>query len=240
MGESKKLTENNHNRETKLGRLALCGALGIGGATFSATAANADIIYTDLTGSELVFTSTQSPGIDMDNDGTIDFTIDMGLFGPNVYGTSSNLLRLGAQSGAPVNNAVASNGLGFGGVKNLNAGESISARTFQRVGYLQQQYTAYFSSYLYGSFPNGQTGFVGVKFLDGTGNERVGWLELSVTGTVFNGAFNSVQAVVSRYAYARGSSIVAGQISAVPEPTALGLLALGAVGIVARRRKRAA
>ena len=44
---------------------------------------------------------------------------------------------------------------------------------------------------------------------------------------------------VQEYAYAdAGESIQVGQIDAIPEPCSLGLLALGAIGLAAQRRRR--
>ena len=74
-------------------------------------------------------------------------------------------------------------------------------------------------------------GFIGVKF----NTDQFGWIRVNMNGAPIN-SFTIVD-----YAYAgRGESIFAGQIAAVPEPSSLCLLALGSVGIMAWRRRRAA
>jgi hypothetical protein len=218
-------------------KLALYSAMGIGASTFGATAANADICYTDLTGNELVFSSTSPVGIDMDADGVDDFSMSLGTFGPNGYSTSSWLLLLGAPLGAPATNGVAAYGLG--GLQNLAADASISSRSFANSGYLQQAYTSFNPGNTYGAWPAGTTGFAGVRFEDGTGTTRFGWVEMTVAGDVANGDFADVQVTISGFAFAKDEAIVAGQTtSAVPEPSSLGLLALGGLGLAARRRRK--
>lgn len=217
-------------------KLAAYSAMGVGTFTFAASAANADIVYTDLTGNELVFTSTSPVDIDLDGDLNADFSLELGTFGPNGYGTSSWLLNLRAASGAPATNGVAANTT-FGGLSNLSSGNSISGRDFAAFGYLQQAYTSFNPSNVFGAF-GAATGFAGVRFEDGTGATRFGWVRMSVDGTVANGDFTDIQVSVSGFAYATDEPITAGQtITAVPEPSALALLALGGIGVMARRRK---
>ena len=84
-------------------------------------------------------------------------------------------------------------------------------------------------------FPNDEfktagVGFLGVKF----NVDQFGWIRVNM-----NGPDNNNFTVVD-YAYAdKGQPINFGQI-AVPEPSSLSLLALGSVGILAWRRRRAA
>lgn len=215
-------------------KLAAYGAMGVGAVTFMSTAANADICFTDLTGSELVFTSTSPVGIDLDGDGTDDFNLELGTFGPNGYNSNSWLLNL---RGAAAGNEVVANN--FPGLLNLASGASISAQSFNSFGYFQQAYTSYNPGVTYGAWGAGTTGFAGIQFVDGGGTTRFGWIEMTVNGSVANGDFTDIEVSVSRFAFAKGEAITAGQtLTAVPEPTALGLLALGGIGVVARRRRK--
>ena len=81
-----------------------------------------------------------------------------------------------------------------------------------------------------------EEGFIGFRFDDGASGFQYGWVRL--TGLPDEPA-NSYR--IEEYAYAdAGEAITVGQTSAVPEPSSLGLLALGAVGVLASRRKKSA
>lgn len=74
-------------------------------------------------------------------------------------------------------------------------------------------------------------GFVAFQFNGGT---QFGWARFSLlNGTPVN------EYVLEEYAYGMvGEAVTVGQTTSVPEPTSLGLLALGAVGVMANRRRK--
>ena len=83
---------------------------------------------------------------------------------------------------------------------------------------------------------NVQPGFVGnvngyVGFIDTLGNE--GWLKVAYNSST--GLFSYDGGAVET----SGAPLLAGQVGAVPEPSVAALLALGAVGVLHRRRRAA-
>ena len=126
---------------------------------------------------------------------------------------------------------------GFPYASNLATGVNISTLNFgTAAGGLAQSQTA---TLAYGNGYGGDQflsvgGFVAFQFNGGT---QWGWAEFSV----LNGAPNN-EYVLEQFAYSDGKPIAVGQTSndpgVVPEPTSLGLLALGAIGVMAHRRRK--
>jgi hypothetical protein len=83
-----------------------------------------------------------------------------------------------------------------------------------------------------GLFTGGRIGYAGFQL----GNGDLGWLQIQVPT---NNAYPDELKILG-YAYndASGAPINAGQGASVPEPSALGLLALGSAGVLAWRRRR--
>jgi hypothetical protein len=81
--------------------------------------------------------------------------------------------------------------------------------------------------------PNG-THYFGISFNNG-GTTNYGWMQVTASGL---GDYDSDQSfTVNSYAYDNtGASIRVGATTAVPEASSLGLLALGAGGLLIRRR----
>ena len=179
--------------------------------------------------------------------------------GEGVVGTNSNLSFTLGTGGAALNFA---NALGYyagsynagagvtsGGVAafiaatpggynalyldNLSSGANVSTFASQ----FATQATTYA---LYGAAPGpnsafaaGAEGFVGFTF-DTGGGAQYGWARI----TFDPGNTNTF--TVNEFAYTTDPDhqIAAGQTEGIPEPTSLGLLALGAVGVLANRRRR--
>ena len=74
-----------------------------------------------------------------------------------------------------------------------------------------------------------QSGYIGVRFRDSNLNTFYGWIEAEVSED------GSTLSLISWAYDDSGASIIAG---AVPEPTAMALLAMGAVGVGAYRRRK--
>jgi hypothetical protein len=123
-------------------------------------------------------------------------------------------------------------------VSNLNRGQLISRRPFlARHSGLLAGFTQYCSSGSVGQFDSGDLGFIGFKFNNGSG-DQYGWVRIRMaTQHPIDHNFWLVD-----YAYADpGEPIRAGQTSSnemVPEEGSLGGLALGAVGLLAWRKRR--
>ncbi len=226
-------------------KLGIYSALGVaGGMTFGTTASEADIIFTDFTGSA---TSSEPLNIDMDGDSVTDFVFDFAVAGPNVYNSFSNWARMrGLNGNAFVNTDPApyAGGQPYG-PNNLAFGATISGQSFYggpNGGPMQLAYTATLVSTVWGPFgglnfpDNPANGFVGVQFETGGGDQVFGWIRVRVEGDVTNANFEDALITVNGFAYATpGTEILAGQ---VPEPSSVGLLALGAAGLAFRRRKK--
>jgi hypothetical protein len=93
---------------------------------------------------------------------------------------------------------------------------------------------AAFGGHTYSQWKTPGTGFVGFRFsLGGPSNFYYGWARLTVDGTPGN-TFTLVD-----FAWADGGDQIATGQTVVPEPGSLGLLAVGAAGLLALRKRRA-
>jgi hypothetical protein len=118
-------------------------------------------------------------------------------------------------------------------VDNLAYGSYVSAQVF---GIPQSYFGTLAYQYGYGNdeFLSPGIGYIAFRFDNGAGTQY-GWARVDMEGAPGNGY------TIVDYAYADpGESIFAGQTAAIPEPASLGALALGAVGLMSMRRKRAA
>lgn len=218
-------------------KFGVYSAIGLaGGMTFGTTSAEADIIFTPFNE-----TINQGSGddieIDFDGDGLNEFIFDFRVVGPNGYGSNSYLAALG---GVEANDLFVNtdpspfDGQPYG-PNNLAAGSLISGGlSFQNDGALQLAYSNYQTMSNFGAF-NTVTpdGYVGVQF-DFNGTNVFGWIGVSIDGGVSDG---NAAITVNGFAFESSGGPIEAGAGIVPEPSAVGLLALGAAGLAARRRK---
>ena len=234
------------DRDAKIRRY--CAASAAAGLVGVVTTADASVVFVNysqtLADTNTADTSFTLFNFDLNNDGVVDFQLGQRIgptatnpavtggaafFNPNspthflaVVGLTSGgynyaaRLAAGANIGGTTNNFIALTGTGFGQ----------RARLVSQNGFSNSQWAA----------ANGQTasGFLGIKFTIG-GTQVNGYVQLSIS----DGQGATPRAItVIRAAYeTSGDAITAG---AVPEPsTTLGLLALGATGLMAHRRRAA-
>lgn len=118
-------------KKTLAKKFGIYSAIGVaGGLTFGTTAAEADIIFTDFTGSA---TQGNPLNIDLDGDTVTDFVFDLFVTPPNQYGSLSNWARM--TPGVAGNGFAATVPAPFGGgaaygPNNLAYGASISGQSF--------------------------------------------------------------------------------------------------------------
>lgn len=111
---------------------------------------------------------------------------------------------------------------------NVSAGPFLNGSAFGTLAYGGA------GSNLNDQFKDPGDGFIGFNFSIGNGTQY-GWMRVTMDG----GPSHTL--TVQEYAFADvGESIQVGQIDAIPEPSSLGALALGAVGLVTLRRRRRA
>ena len=225
-------------------------------------AANAAIVHTDI--SDVTLTMSTSYDVDFDSDGVIDTRIgilkysihvgpansagrnwsDVNKFKNVLYGwggvngsawtMTSGLIPHGRSGAHP--NAVA-----------LNSGSAVGGSNWKQLAfpaeYLYWKWrassggTPWTIKSSWGSFNDTTDKYMGLKFKIGP-DMHYGWVQIDVNRTV-------TQAVIKGYAYqtipiGQGGTLTAGQTASasVPEPSGLALLALGAAGIAARRRRK--
>ena len=190
------------------------GAAASGIAGNSADEANAQIVYSGP--QNIAVTSGFSQNIDMDLDGQQDINLqNFNFFGGPYQGAGAVFFPGELVGFVP----------GFAYVSALSSGYLIDAASTNIAG----------GSMAYGAVnPNAQfnnvtDAYVGIGFPSGP-NFYYGWVRVDV-----NNAAKTLLIKDWAYNATSGASIVAGQ---VPEPGTLGMLAAGAAGVFALRRRR--
>ncbi len=99
-----------------------------------------------------------------------------------------------------------------------------------------------FGTAIFGNFASGKTGFAGFLLQKGASQLDFGWLRIKVSDPNSVGYMTEIQALDWAYNDTAFGPIAAGEGAAAPEPgtAALALLASGAVGLLAWRRRRRA
>ncbi len=128
-----------------------------------------------------------------------------------------------------------SGGTGAGYAMKFKPGSSVKGVPAQDVAF--RGIKTFASNTVFGAFTTGKTGIGGFKLPSSKGGGE-GWLRVEVSS--INGDSRPDELTVIDWAYNdAGGGISAGQETAVPEPSALGLLAMGSAGLLAWRRRAA-
>ncbi len=193
------------------------------------TGAKADVRHTDLGAGVVLNTDGDLFGIDFGNNGTTNFIIK---FISSLNSTVSYIYALGIN--AKTGNA-SWNGSGSY-AKALNKDDIVNTlTTWSRASNNNLAYYSIYTSnstttstFTAGDFLGTSNKYVGVKFMIGA-DTHYGWIQVQVLS-------NSTSATITGYAYndENNGPILAGQI---PEAGSLALLALGAAGFAAWRKK---
>lgn len=159
------------------------------------------------------------------------------LLGFSEFTTNGDHILLAGTAGLSNPYVMLEPGVGNGGsIIMLGAGSSIGGSgNFKQYGFLAGAN----SKGVFGPWSTGVPGYVGLSFFNSSnGNTYFGWAKLSLSESASGAIVGKLDEVAVDFV--PGQSIRAGQTTAVPEPGTLSLLALGAVGLLALRKKRLA
>lgn len=195
---------------------------GIATALAGANSAEAAIHYSGVINVPVPTGENFNHSFALDNGASISFL--------NVPGTGANgiaLFRLFEAAGTHMFVGTSSGGYRY--PSKLASGANISAGPFAAFNANYFATLAAGGGFAHSKFLAAGTGFIGFRFNGGSGIEY-GWARVTMNGSPGN-AFTLVD-----YAWGdTGTAVTAGQT--VPEPASLGLLAVGAAGLLLWRRR---
>lgn len=209
-------------------------------ATLAGTqSAEADITHIVVGGSEGAFSfGIGQKSFDLDGNAKLRFVhlpLSSGTSSRGIAGVGINTLGsafYGNVAGQVIN--------GYPYVANLSLDANVSTAAFMDLN--SGGTMAYGGGYGNDQFLNDtgtpSDGYVAFRFSSFAGGNdfRFGWARVTLNGDTPANTF-----VLEEYAFADlGESIRVGEIGAIPEPGSLGCLALGALGLLASRRRRKA
>ena len=212
---SKKNTLEN-KKSRKLERELIAYSLAAGTVLLGAAGASAAIHHTDLGAGVVLDTDGASLDIDFDGGGA-EFNI--------FFSTATDQVNVQAETASASWRGTTSTASALDNGAEVNTGANWGRRTTGNGGNLAYYWS---SAWTGGDFIGTSDKYIGVKF-DIGGDTLYGWIQVQVPA-------DSTSATITGYAYndVDDGSITAGQ---VPEPASLALLALGAAGIAAWRKK---
>ncbi|QEG20837.1 PEP-CTERM sorting domain-containing protein [Mariniblastus fucicola] len=211
------MNKQNDSSSVNKKRWAAYSAAGLAALVSGADSAEAEITHIEV-------------GTTWTTDSDFYYALD-GSAALNFYHPGDRAL-VGVWNGGYYGSLVGVSSGGFNYASNLASGVNVSTQ-----GFLGSVFADFADG---GGYTNSQfvntSGFFAFRF-DGGAGQQFGWGRLTAAGDSPVNTFT-----IEEYAFADvGEAIEVGQtVSAVPEPGSLGLLALGAVGVLASRRKKLA
>jgi hypothetical protein len=148
----------------------------LAGTMIAAGTADSQIIYTDISPDVMVNTDGGSYELDLNNDGTFDFTFNQIIF-PG--GSSSSAYNKVGVTPLNSNMVAASTAGNYVYPLAMNAGDSIKSSLSWNVGTSQSMGSYWGANYTYGNWPGVNNKYIGLK-LDVAGTIYYGWARLDV------------------------------------------------------------
>ena len=233
----------------RLARYCVAGAAGV--AAFAGTVTTADAAVTFVNFNSQVITDTTLGdstftlfNIDLDGNGTVDFRL-----GQRSGDSNGGGVVIVAPTGGTLGVVgISSAGYNYGAklAKGATIGATAAFLTLSGSGFSARASLASGAGFTNSKWatPSPANGYLGIRFTGVNGTEY-GYLHLSIASNTNPGA-RVITLIDAAYDTTANAAILAGAgepAAGVPEPstvTALGLAALGAAGLAANRRRKAA